>query len=100
MEVLPKSLLVVKEASSPCSCRPVEESSLVVGQDGLGLDSKGRHFAEEGFLVSLCFSGKESVGEWHPPVVREYSNTPWIVTSWVKRFGEEEKVPSMMMWGA
>ena len=28
-------------------------------------------------------------------------NTPWIITSYAKRFGEDqEKVPSMMMWGA
>ena len=69
---------MVEVASSFRRCRPsrlncVEESSLVVGQDGLGFDSKGRHFVEEGLRVSLCFSGKESVGEWHPPVVRKYT---------------------------
>ena len=69
---------MVEVASSFRRCRPgrlncVEESSFVVGQDRLGFDSKGRHLVEEGFRVSLCFSGKESVGEWHPPVVRKYT---------------------------
>ena len=48
---------MVEVASSFRSCRPgrlncVEETSLVVGLDGLGFDSKGRHFVEEDFVVS------------------------------------------------
>ena len=94
---------MVEVASSFRRSRPgrlncVEESSLVVGQDGLGFNSKGRHFVEEGFIVSLCFSGRSPLASG---ILQLSGNTPWIVTSYAKRFGEDqEKVPSMMMWGA
>ena len=43
--------------------------------------------------MSPCFSGKESVGDWHPPVVRKYTVDR-------HKLCEEKKVPSMMIWCA